>query len=71
MKKIFGIFVIALVSVTLVFAGGKKEQSKVLTVGATPEPHAALLNLIVEDLAKEGITLKIIEFTDYVTRTCG
>ncbi|HPX26209.1 MAG: MetQ/NlpA family ABC transporter substrate-binding protein [Spirochaetaceae bacterium] len=67
MKKIFGIFVIALVSVTLVFAGGKKEQSKVLTVGATPEPHAALLNLIVEDLAKEGITLKIIEFTDYVT----
>lgn len=67
MKKIFGIFVIALVSVTLVFAGGKKDQSAVLTVGATPEPHAALLNLIVEDLAKEGITLKIIEFTDYVT----
>ncbi len=38
-----------------------------LKVGATPEPHAEILNLIKEDLAKEGITLKIVEFTDYVT----
>ena len=38
-----------------------------LTVGATPEPHAAILNLIAPDLAKEGITLKVVEFTDYIT----
>src|SRR5574344_2863059 len=58
----------ALLSAAVVFAGcTKKQENKVLTVGATPEPHAAILNLIVDDLAKEGITLKVQEFTDYVT----
>jgi len=35
-------------------------------VGATPIPHAELLNLIKDDLAAQGITLKVVEFTDYV-----
>lgn len=39
----------------------------VLTVGATPVPHAELLALVKEDLAAKGIELKIVEFTDYVT----
>jgi len=48
-------------------AGGNKEKSgTVLTVGATAVPHAELLNLIKDDLAAEGITLKVVEFTDYV-----
>lgn len=38
-----------------------------LIVGATPEPHAEILNLIKDDLASEGISLEIKEFTDYVT----
>ncbi|MCL2180468.1 MAG: MetQ/NlpA family ABC transporter substrate-binding protein [Treponema sp.] len=40
--------------------------SSVLRVGATPVPHAELLNLVREDLAAQGITLRVIEFTDYV-----
>jgi D-methionine transport system substrate-binding protein len=51
----------------LLFAGGKKDNSKVLKVGATPEPHASMLNLIVDDMAKAGYTLEVVEFTDYVT----
>jgi D-methionine transport system substrate-binding protein len=48
-------------------AAGKKDVSGVtLTVGATPVPHAELLNLIKDDLAAQGITLKVVEFTDYV-----
>ena len=48
-------------------AGGKEStQNKVLTVGATPVPHAEILNEIKPLLAKDGIDLKIIEFTDYV-----
>ena len=39
----------------------------VLKVGATPEPHAAILNLVKEDLAAKGIELQVVEFTDYVT----
>ena len=38
----------------------------VLKVGATPVPHADILKLVAPDLKKEGIELKVIEFTDYV-----
>lgn len=38
-----------------------------LKVGATPVPHAELLNLVKEDLKSEGVDLKVVEFTDYVT----
>lgn len=38
-----------------------------LKVGATPVPHAELLNLVKEDLKTEGVDLKVVEFTDYVT----
>ncbi|MDR1373780.1 MAG: MetQ/NlpA family ABC transporter substrate-binding protein [Treponema sp.] len=42
-------------------------DSPALRVGATPVPHAELLNLIRDDLAAQGITLRVVEFTDYVT----
>lgn len=38
-----------------------------LKVGATPVPHAELLNLVKDDLKSQGVDLKIIDFTDYVT----
>ncbi len=48
-------------------AGGKEStQNTTITVGATPVPHGEILNEIKPLLAKEGIDLKIIEFTDYV-----
>ena len=51
----------------LTLTAGAAFAETTLKVGATPEPHAEILNLIKEDLAAEGITLKVIEFTDYVT----
>lgn len=73
MKKIIGLLLVGLLSLSLVFAQGASEETSSgsertkLVVGATPEPHAVLLNLIVDDLAKEGIDLEVKEFTDYVT----
>ena len=69
MKKLFTVLVVVLFALTSVFAQGSKEAtaSNVIKVGATPDPHAILLNLVVDDLAAEGYTLQIIEFTDYVT----
>ncbi|MCQ2596020.1 MAG: MetQ/NlpA family ABC transporter substrate-binding protein [Treponemataceae bacterium] len=68
MKRTLSIALFALLSLSVAFAGGKKEaDSSVLTVGATPEPHAEMLNLVAADLAAQGITLKVVEFTDYVT----
>lgn len=60
MKKIIALAAIAFAA-TSVFA-----QTS-LKVGATPEPHAAVLNLVKEDLKAKGIDLQVVEFTDYVT----
>lgn len=38
----------------------------VITVGATPVPHADILNFIVPEMKKQGVTLKVLEFSDYV-----
>lgn len=43
----------------------KKEV--VLVVGASPVPHADILNHVKPMLAKEGIDLKVVVFNDYVT----
>ncbi|EQB2291877.1 MetQ/NlpA family ABC transporter substrate-binding protein [Campylobacter upsaliensis] len=37
-----------------------------IVVAATPVPHAEILNQAKEDLEKEGYTLEVKEFTDYV-----
>ena len=59
MKKIITFATLLLVAVS-VYAETK------LKVGASPEPHAELLNLVKDDLAAEGIALEVIEFQDYV-----
>lgn len=52
--------------------GSKAEQvaglkdSKVIKVGASPVPHAAILENIKPYLKEKGITLEVIEFNDYV-----
>ena len=37
-----------------------------IKVGATPVPHADLLKVAAKNLEKEGVTLQIVEFNDYV-----
>lgn len=49
-------------------SGSTSTEDKVIKVGATAVPHAEILNNVVKDvLAKEGWTLEVTEFTDYVT----
>lgn len=38
-----------------------------LKVGASPVPHAEILNLIKDDLKTQNVDLEVIDFTDYVT----
>jgi len=68
MKKIFVALLAGLLVSALVFTACSKKKEKGITVsvGATPVPHAELLNLVKDDLAAQGITLKVLEFTDYV-----
>lgn len=40
--------------------------AEVIRIGATPVPHADILNFIKPKLEKEGVELKVIEFTDFI-----
>lgn len=76
MKKLL-LVAAALLSIGVLFAGcgggdkkapAKTQEAKkvVLKVGATPVPHAELLNLVKPALAKDGVDMQIIEFSDYI-----
>ena len=41
-------------------------DDKTITVGASPTPHAEILNAAKDVLAEQGWTLEVVEFTDYV-----
>ena len=45
---------------------GNKKDSKVITIAASPTPHAEILEKAKEILKDEGYDLKITEFEDYV-----
>ena len=47
-------------------AASGAEGTVTLKVGASPSPHAEILEHAAELLAAEGITLDIVEFDDYV-----
>lgn len=52
--------------VLLVLLSSTSLWAATLKVGATPVPHAEILNRAIPVLAQAGITLDIVEFTDYV-----
>ena len=69
MKKIFvGLLIAGLLVPALIFTActGKKNAAAAVSVGASPIPHAEMLNFIKDDLAEQGITLRVVEFTDYL-----
>lgn len=47
-------------------ATGSAAKTVTLKVGATPVPHAEILEFVKPVLAKEGINLEVVSFTDYV-----
>ncbi|MCE5284263.1 MAG: MetQ/NlpA family ABC transporter substrate-binding protein [Pelosinus sp.] len=77
MKKLT-VLMITLLTLTLALAGcgssnkdtADKDKAAgtktVLKVGATPVPHAEILQIVKPMLAKDGIDLQIIEMNDYV-----
>ena len=65
-KHVSLILIIALISILLISSFGTINAATILKVGASPVPHVAILEAVKPQLAKEGITLKIIEFQDYV-----
>lgn len=57
--------ILVLVVVVLLAVGNVSAQ-ETIKVGASPVPHGEILAFIVPLLAEQGVTLEVIEFTDYV-----
>lgn len=65
-RKLVSLALAALLVLGLTACGGGK-QNTTIKVGATPAPHAAILEVAKELLAKDGYTLEIVEYDDYIT----
>lgn len=70
MKKILALALSAALSVSLLCACGSSpneaDANVTLRVGASITPHAEILKQCVDTLAAQGITLEVVEYTDYV-----
>lgn len=71
MKKVLAVLLTLVLVFGLCACGGGDEETNVIKVGATPAPHAEVLELIKDDLEKEGYTLEIVEYNDYVLPNRG
>ena len=76
-KRIFSLLVVVILAFSIFPTGcgrGSDEElalpaageTVTLVVGATPTPHAQILEQVVDVLYEEGIILEIVEFTDFV-----
>ena len=68
-KTLLAVLVFALLLGSLAGCSGGKTQAvkdTTLVVGASVTPHAEILAVAKDILAKKGIELKVVEFTDYV-----
>lgn len=66
MKKIIAIALVCLLCASLLAGCGGKADDKVITVAASPTPHAEILKVAADVLTKDGWTLKVTEYADYV-----
>ncbi len=66
MKKFIAIMLALTLAMSLAACGGSGSDEKTIKIGATPAPHAEILEVVAEILAKDGYTLEIVEFDDYI-----
>jgi len=64
--KISSLRIAAVLLLVLALGAAGAQAQTVITVGATPVPHAEVLEFIKPILQADGIELRIVEFTDYV-----
>lgn len=68
MKKILSLALIIVLSLSLLTGcGASSSDVEKIKIGVSPDPHAKLVELVVDDLKSEGIEVEIVVFTDYIT----
>jgi D-methionine transport system substrate-binding protein len=66
MKRVLLIVLAAVLALSLFAGCAKSGNDKKIVVGASPTPHAEILEVAKEVLTEKGYELEIKEFTDYV-----
>nr|WP_242822587.1 MetQ/NlpA family ABC transporter substrate-binding protein [Caloramator australicus] len=67
MKKLFSIILSIFIVVSFTGCSKFANSGNKIVVGATPVPHAEILDFIKPKLKEKGINIEIKEFTDYIT----
>lgn len=62
-KKVLALTLALALALGLTACGG---GDKTIKVGATPAPHAEILEIAKDLMAKDGYTLEIVEYNDYI-----
>lgn len=65
-KKLVSVMLVLGIAATVITGCGKNDGDKVIKVGATPSPHAEILEIVKDDLKEQGYTLEIVEYNDYI-----
>lgn len=66
MKKIIAFALAAAMLLAAMTGCGAKKDDSVIKIGATSTPHAEILETVKEELKKQGYTLDIVIYDDYV-----
>ena len=65
-KKIVSTLIVVSLLSSVFIGCGKAKENTIIKVGATPTPHAEILEIVKDDLAEKGYTLEIVSYNDYV-----
>ena len=65
-KKTLALTLALVLALVLAACGGNSGGDKTIKVGATPAPHAEILEIAKDLMAKDGYTLEIVEYNDYI-----
>ena len=66
-KIISLILTLALVTGLFLTGCGKKKEAGKIVIGVSPAPHADIVAQVVKELAAQGVTVEIHEYSDYKT----
>ena len=67
LKKLLSLTLAGVISASLlVGCSNRSGEDKTIKVGASPTPHAEILEVAKPLLEKQGYSLEVVEFDDYV-----
>ena len=66
MKKLITVILVLSLALLALTGCGSTKDDKVIKVGASSTPHAEILEQVKDSLAKEGYTLEIVVYDDYI-----